>query len=77
MVTVAAWVMGFSLGLSLMTLWSVGFVSLLVLIFLGAALLTWPHERDEAPFGWTQVWFECLGFLAFILPWAMLLPTGR
>lgn len=76
-ISVAAWVMGFSLGLSLMTLWSVGFVSLLVLIFLGAALLMWPHERDEAPFGWTQVWAECLGFLAFILPWVLLLPTVK
>lgn len=72
---VVAWTMGFSLGLALLTLLGVGLVSLIGMIFLGAALLLWPHEVGAAPFGWAQVRYECLGFAAFFVPTLLLIPT--
>jgi len=73
---VVAWTMGFSLGLALLTLLSVGLVSLIGTILLGAALLLWPHEAGAASFGWTQVWYECLGFAAFLAPVLVLIPAS-
>jgi hypothetical protein len=74
-INVAAWVLGFSLGLSLATLWSVGMISLIVVIFLFASLVLWPRAAGTRGFGWTQVWYETLGFLAFLIPMLVLLPT--
>ncbi|MGB3328188.1 MAG: hypothetical protein WBA46_04485 [Thermomicrobiales bacterium] len=68
-----AWAMGFSLGLTLITIFGVGLVSLIAVIFLGAALMAWPRGDGEAAIGWTQVWCECLGFLCALVPLLMLI----
>ena len=74
-INVTAWVLGFSLGLTLMTLFSVGLISLIVVIFLFTSLTLWPCEVGVRGFGWTQVWYETLGFLTFLIPMLVLLPT--
>lgn len=74
-INVVAWVLGFSLFLSLVTLWSVAPISLIAVVFLFASMVFWPCEAGEKSFGWTQVWYESLGFLMFLVLWMVLIPS--